>query len=95
MKLFAKSFRKRRLLKKGSTQKLLLFLLISDFQTAFKPVSCQAGLTGMIFSSFWASGVLGRVTVSTPLLNEASMPAISTPSGIGIDRMNEPKRRSE
>lgn len=42
----------------------------------------QAPFTGIVFSGFWASGVFGSVTVSTPLLNVASIFSGSTPSGI-------------
>lgn len=50
----------------------------------------QAFLMAIFFSLFCASGVFGKVTVSTPFLKPASILSASTPSGTLNERWNEP-----
>ena len=57
-------------------------------------LSYQAALTSIFFSGFCASGFFGRVTLSTPLLNVASILLASTVSGTWKQRSKEPKCRS-
>lgn len=49
-----------------------------------------AALTVIFFSAFWASAVLGNLTVSTPLAKFASILSASTPSGNWNERWKEP-----
>ena len=54
----------------------------------------QPPLTSIFLTGFWASGVFGSVTVSTPFLKLASILSNSTVSGTRSERVKEPKRRS-
>jgi hypothetical protein len=49
-----------------------------------------AALTAIVFADFCASALLGSVTVSTPLLNAASIFSASTVSGAWKERSKEP-----
>jgi hypothetical protein len=54
--------------------------------------SCvQAALISIFLAAFWAAGVFGSVTVSTPFLKLASTLSASIPSGIWKERSKEPK----
>lgn len=44
-------------------------------------INCQAALTAIVFSAFFASAVLGSFTLNTPLAKCASILSASTPSG--------------
>jgi hypothetical protein len=50
----------------------------------------SALLDGDVLLLLCASGVFGRLTVSTPFLKLASILSVSTPSGTVNDRWNEP-----
>ena len=53
-------------------------------------MSAHACLTAIVLCFFRASAVFGRVTVSTPFLQLASILSASTPSGTRNERWNAP-----
>lgn len=60
-----------------------------------RPRQAALCLISIFFCRAAASAVFGRVTVSTPFSNLASIRSRSTPCGSGNERRKEPKRRSE
>lgn len=54
----------------------------------------QATLTSIFFCCCCASGVFGRVTVSTPFASSEPILSRSTPAGSENERWNEPNERS-